>query len=330
MIPAAALLCCRSSVAWTSPSLTRRRRSRSWTAPPPRARSPATLVAAWSGEGFRVRARFYRYARGGDEARDGFAGLLDALAQARPGRDRGGGDRARSIRAWPHRRGGRRRRGIRARRSPRRSSCRRPGASRCRPAPAAARRSRPGRCRPRPAGTGRDLRLALEAAEQGIDALDEVRVCLGGILVGDDRHAGLLKDVGLLAVGLGYAEARDRRQRPGRPQRALGGRGDLHRRLGRRRVELDDRGVVADAAEAGPAGVDVTALGDVLLAVGLIAAEQARRGRLVGPDAELDQLPGLADRHVGDAARREGPAVRRGDHVPRGHQRPGALEVSGR
>jgi hypothetical protein len=46
----------------------------------------------------------------------------------------------------------------------------------------------------------------------------------------------------------------------------------------------------------------------------------------VGADAELDQLTGLADRHIRDAAWGERGAVSRGDHMPRRDQGPGALE----
>ena len=46
----------------------------------------------------------------------------------------------------------------------------------------------------------------------------------------------------------------------------------------------------------------------------------------VRSDADLDQLPGLAERHVGNAARHDRRAVRGGDDVRGRDERAGALE----
>ena len=121
------------------------------------------------------------------------------------------------------RRRARRRRACRAARSPRRSSSRRRRAAR----------------RPR-AAEHRAARVALAGVDAALGVAGaDLRLGLEGVVgvravgVGRDRDLGLLQRVGRVAALLGGAEAGDRLERRGRPQRRLGGAGDRRRRLGR-------------------------------------------------------------------------------------------------
>jgi len=111
---------------------------------------------------------------------------------------------------------------------------------------------------------GCDLRLALEAAEQRVDAVDEVRIGLGSHLVVDDRHARLLEDLRLIAARLGHTKSGDGRQGPGRPEGPLFGRSD---------VAIPAVGVAAD---------DVSVCNE---------AENSPRGGYVVTDGPIDPVP---------------------------------------